>query len=118
MTEPETVPGSPYEPASQKKVRLKRASKVNPFPSPSQRENPPGSAPYVEAVALVEPSVPGAQGGKRRLRFEERYDRITLYLEKPIHARVRELYDTGEIMNLSEMFNAAVKKYLSEHYKV
>lgn len=123
MTEPGTVPGGPNEPASQPDIRLKRPHKVSPFASTSKQESPPGSAPLAATVAPAVPSdaqaespKPGVQGDKRRIRFEERYDRITLYLEKPVHSRVRELYGRGDIDNMSEMFNAAVKNYLSEHY--
>lgn len=78
----------------------KRARSVSPFQSVHRAE---------------EDAAPNAPA-KRRLRFEERYDRITLYLEKPVHLKLRGLYDTGEIQNMSEFLNGAVRNALKAQF--
>lgn len=80
----------------------------HPTSATSHGPAPSRPTPSQEAANTAEP--------KRRLRHEEKYDRITLYLEKRVHNELRELYDSGEVENLSALFNAAVKDYLAKHF--
>lgn len=48
--------------------------------------------------------------------FDERYQRITTYLEKTLYQRVQSLHKNGHINKITSLVNAAVKDYLDRHY--
>jgi len=94
--------------------------------------DPPVPAPVPHASSVVSTAVPdpvfnraapaahadNKPEPKRRLRHEEKYDRVTLYLEKHVHKTVQQRYNSGEVENLSAFFNAAVKEYLAKHFDI
>jgi|GEM_PF-5848563 len=59
---------------------------------------------------------PAAKIPKRKARFEERYRRVTTYLEKEVYEKVQELHENGEIDRINNLVNTAVKLYLREFY--
>lgn len=48
--------------------------------------------------------------------FDERYQRITTYLEKMLYQRVQSLHKNGHINRITSLMNAAVQDYLDRHY--
>ncbi len=53
-------------------------------------------------------------GGRRKLSFEERYKRLTTYIEVDLFAEVQALREQGKIRNVTQFFNEAVKNYLEK----
>ncbi|MFS0555777.1 hypothetical protein [Brevibacillus reuszeri] len=53
---------------------------------------------------------------KRKARFEERYRRVTTYLENDVYEKVQELHESGEIDRINNLVNTAVKLYLRKYY--
>lgn len=69
------------------------------------------------AVAQSKPQQePTAKLPKRKARFEERYKRVTTYLENDIYEKVQELHASGEIDRINNLVNTAVKLYLRKFY--
>lgn len=69
------------------------------------------------AVAQPKPQQePTAKLPKRKARFEERYRRVTTYLENDVYEKVQELHESGEIDRISNLVNTAVRLYLMKHY--
>ncbi len=48
--------------------------------------------------------------------FEQRYRRVTTYLERELHARVRELRKTGTVDSVTALYNAALREYINRYY--
>lgn len=48
----------------------------------------------------------------KRPRFEERYKRLTTYLEESVYRQVELLYSEGKIQKKTDFFNVALKEYL------
>jgi len=48
--------------------------------------------------------------------FEQRYRRVTTYLEKPLHARVQELRRSGRVASVTALYNAALREYINRYY--
>jgi hypothetical protein len=61
------------------------------------------------------PPIPSAQV-KKRPRFDERYRRITTYLEDSVHKHLEKLYIEGKVQKKTDFINAAVKEYITNHY--
>ncbi|ELK39426.1 hypothetical protein D478_24518 [Brevibacillus agri BAB-2500] len=59
---------------------------------------------------------PTAKVAKRKARFEERYRRVTTYLENDVYEKVQELHESGEIDRINNLVNTAVKLYLRKFY--
>ncbi|MGO0063853.1 hypothetical protein ACTID9_28290 [Brevibacillus fluminis] len=53
---------------------------------------------------------------RRRARFEERFKRVTTYLENDVYEKVQELYESGEIDRINNLVNTAVKLHLRKFY--
>lgn len=53
---------------------------------------------------------------RRRARFEERYKRVTTYLENDVYKKVQELYESGEIDRINNLINTAVKLHIRKFY--
>lgn len=53
---------------------------------------------------------------KRRLKFEDRYKRITTFLENDLYDEVMELKETGEIDSIVQIVNDSIKLYLLKNY--
>ncbi|WDL99189.1 hypothetical protein [Alicyclobacillus sp. ALC3] len=129
----------PYQQSTERQVRARKVTPgagrgKSPSTEPSasmdregnaQQTRPPGTvrpiASQGPAVAASTVSAAPAQSAdrpttKRRLRFEERYDRVTLYLEKPVNERLRELHASGEVHSLTHVHNAALKNYLDKNF--
>lgn len=53
---------------------------------------------------------------KRSLPFEERYKRITTYLEKSLYEKIHKLYRQGEINKITDLVNTAVKEFVKKYY--
>jgi hypothetical protein len=69
------------------------------------------------AVAQPKPQQePTAKVPKRNTRFEERYRRITTYLENDVYEKVQELHESGEVDRINNLVNTAVKLYLRKFY--
>ena len=49
-------------------------------------------------------------------RFEDRYQRITTYLENNLFRQVESLREQGKILNLTAFFNQALVSYLNQNY--
>ncbi|MFZ5651828.1 MAG: hypothetical protein ACOY4I_13375 [Bacillota bacterium] len=49
-------------------------------------------------------------------RFEERYRRVTTYLENGLFREVESLRERGKILNVTAMFNEAVREHIQKHY--
>ncbi|MEF3309599.1 hypothetical protein PV433_11920 [Paenibacillus sp. GYB004] len=68
-------------------------------------------------ASTTESSDPVARPLERKTQpFNERYERITTYLEKPLFRRVHDLHQRGEIAKIAGIFNAAVRDYLDRYY--
>ena len=50
-------------------------------------------------------------------RFEERYHRVTTYLENELFRQVESLREQGKILNLTALFNQALHTYLKQNYE-
>lgn len=50
-------------------------------------------------------------------RFEDRYTRVTTYLENELHERVQRLRDSGRVVGVTALYNAALRQYLNKYYK-
>lgn len=48
--------------------------------------------------------------------FEQRYRRVTTYLEKNLHKRVQELRKTGTVASVTALYNAALREYINRYY--
>lgn len=59
---------------------------------------------------------PTAKLPRRKARFEERYRRVTTYLENDVYEKVQELHENGEIDRINNLVNTAVKLYLRKFY--
>lgn len=55
-------------------------------------------------------------GETRREPFEERYRRVTIYLEKSLHARVQELRRSSRVGSVTALYNAALRQYINRYY--
>lgn len=72
----------------------------------------------IEAINHFEPE-PISKGSPRQShrrtlgpRFEERYRRVTTYLENDLFRQVESLREQGRILNLTALFNEAVREHL------
>jgi len=48
--------------------------------------------------------------------FEERYRRVTTYLERGLHARVQSLRESGRVASVTALYNAALSQYVNKYY--
>jgi len=48
--------------------------------------------------------------------FEERYKRVTTYLERDLHARVQRLRASGRVASVTALYNAALREYIVRWY--
>lgn len=91
-------------------------SKGMPRPTPKPNE------PVPEMLAIRRPNIsygplPSPKPLTRKsLPFNERYERMTTYLEKPLFNRVHELHQQGEFPKIANLLNAAVQEYLDRHF--
>ena len=53
---------------------------------------------------------------KQHLKFEEKYERFTTYLENDLHDRIHELKDERYIRTFTELVNRAIREYLEENF--
>ena len=53
------------------------------------------------------------RGGK--LSFDEKYRRITTYLEQDIFHRLQSLRESGEIVNVTQLMNQALAEELKKY---
>lgn len=51
---------------------------------------------------------------ERKLKFDDKYQRITTYLENELHATVMELKKLGDIDSITSLINTAIKEYLKK----
>lgn len=52
----------------------------------------------------------------RTQSFEEKYQRMTTYVEKPLVEEIEKLRSKGVIRRKTEFVNAAFKEYIKNHY--
>lgn len=52
----------------------------------------------------------------RREPFEERYRRVTTYLERGLHERVQRLRSSGRVGSVTALYNAALRQYIKRYY--
>lgn len=62
------------------------------------------------------PSVALDSHTARRPKFEERFNRVTTYIDKGLHARMRRLYDTNQVESITKLVNAALAEYIRTHF--
>ena len=55
---------------------------------------------------------------KRALRFEERYKRLTTYVDRDLDQQIQQLRDQGHILTMTEFINSAIQEYLRTHFKI
>jgi len=48
--------------------------------------------------------------------FEERYRRVTTYLEKDVYATVQALRRSGRVASVTALYNAALREYINRYY--
>ncbi|MDI3534918.1 MAG: hypothetical protein PWQ82_1283 [Thermosediminibacterales bacterium] len=48
--------------------------------------------------------------------FEQRYHRITTYLEKEIHQKIKELKTSNKISSITVLINIALKEFIDRYY--
>lgn len=53
---------------------------------------------------------------RKRLPFEQRYQRVTTYLENGLFGRIEELRGRGEIVSITALYNGALGEYLEKYY--
>jgi len=54
---------------------------------------------------------------KERQNFDEKYKRVTTYIEKPLYQIMERLYKAQKIQRKTEFINAAIKEYIGNHYR-
>lgn len=54
----------------------------------------------------------------KRLKFEQRYSRITTYLENDVFREVAALREQGKVTSVTAMMNEAVRLYLKTKYQI
>jgi len=52
----------------------------------------------------------------KALPFEERYQRVTTYLEKGLHERIQHLRSSGRVASVTALYNAALRQYINKYY--
>lgn len=93
-----------------------QASPVRVQPRPKNKLQGITEAARTSVERLREQQEPVEKVPKRKARFEERYRRITTYLENDVYEKVQELHEKGEIDRINNLVNTAVKLYLRKFY--
>jgi len=93
-----------------------QASPVRVQPRPKNKLQGIAEAARTSVEQPKEQHEPTAMVPKRKARFEDRYKRVTTYLENDVYKKVQELHDSGEIDRINNLVNTAVKLYLRKFY--
>lgn len=93
-----------------------QASPVRVQPRPKNKLQGIAEAARTSVEQPKEQHEPTAMVPKRKARFEERYRRVTTYLENDVYEKVQELHKKGEIDRINNLVNTAVKMYLRKFY--
>ncbi|WP_241752952.1 hypothetical protein [Brevibacillus agri] len=85
---------------------------------PRQTNKAEGTDKAFKAETVLPPSqhLSSMKIPKRQAPFENRYRRVTTYLENGVYDKVQQLYESGEIDRISNLVNTAVRLYLMKHY--
>ncbi|WP_339279097.1 hypothetical protein NYE40_23905 [Paenibacillus sp. FSL W8-1187] len=91
--------------------------KSTPVPTPQAPAGPAAERPPAGPADKSDRPDPGHKPLERKSPpFDERYARITTYLEKPLFRRVHDLHQRGEFTKIASLLNAAVREYLDRHF--
>lgn len=66
------------------------------------------------------PGIPATKHYRRnqKLKYEERHQRVTIYIENELHHEIESLRERGLILNKSAMINTAIKAYIQKHHAI
>ncbi|MED1641974.1 hypothetical protein P4U99_01925 [Brevibacillus agri] len=96
--------------------QTEQASPVRGQPGPKNKLQGTTEAVRTSVEQLQKQHEPTAMVPKRKARFEERYRRVTTYLENEVYEKVKELHEKGGIDRINNLVNTAVKLYLRKFY--
>ena len=72
------------------------------------------NSPKDGSIRTVKPQ----QVTKERVKFDDKYKRVTLYFELPVYNAIEALYKSRRMNKKTEFINAAIKEYIKNHYKL
>ncbi|THF82105.1 hypothetical protein [Cohnella fermenti] len=84
--------------------------------APSMPKQTAALSPALPDPAASPSPKPSQSLPRRQPPFNERYERMTTYLEKSLFNQIHELHQQGEFPKIASLINAAVREYLDRHY--
>lgn len=66
--------------------------------------------------ATLKSPIKQIQPQAERQKFDEKYKRVTTYIEEPLYRLIEKLYKAQMIQKKTSFINAAIKEYIQNHY--